>query len=181
VKKIILLIVFLFAGNAVAQVNGLVNSKNSKQPVDITSESLTLKPNNNVARFTGNVNVRQGDMTMKADEMLVAYKGQKGAPAANGVNRIDARGNLVLTLPNKKATSELGYYDVAKGKVVLSGDVVMEQGGNTLKGDYFIHDVKTGESTITNKGNNIGTITGAPEKASGGRVRAYLVPKKEGE
>jgi lipopolysaccharide export system protein LptA len=169
-------------------------SKSSNEPIDIESDLLTVHDAKKYATFSGNVKAVQGTTTLRAQELDVHYVGgsdkltgqsggtvpvasQTAAPGAQGagnstqINKIEARGNVVITSEDDQTTtSDWALYDVPAQLVTVGGNVVLTQGQNVLKGDRLIIDLKTGESRFENTGN----------AAAGGRIRALFMPKQEG-
>lgn len=169
-------------------------SKSSAEPIDIESDLLTVHDAKKYATFSGNVKAVQGTTTLRARELDVHYvgggdklTGQKGeavtvanqaaAPGAQGagnsaqINKIEARGDVVITSEDDQTTtSDWALYDVPAQLVTVGGNVVLTQGQNVLKGDRLVIDLKTGESRFENTGNT----------AAGGRIRALFMPKQEG-
>jgi len=170
-------------------------SKSSDDPIDIESDLLTVHDAKKYATFSGNVKAVQGTTTLRARELDVHYVGgsdkltgqsgaavpvanQNGAPGAQGagnsaqINKIEARGDVVITSEDDQTTtSDWALYDVPAQLVTVGGNVVLTQGQNVLKGDRLVIDLKTGESRFENTGNTA---------AGGGRIRALFMPKQEG-
>ena len=87
------------------------------------------------------------------------------------ITRIYARGDVVINSDQDQTTTgDLADYDVPGQMVTVSGNVVLTQGKNVLKGDRLVIDLTTGESRFDNTGNT----------AAGGRIRALFMPKKDG-
>jgi hypothetical protein len=87
------------------------------------------------------------------------------------ITRIYARGDVVINSDQDQTTTgDLADYDVPGQMVTVSGNVVLTQGKNVLKGDRLVIDLKTGESRFDNTGNNA---------VAGGRIRALFMPKQE--
>lgn len=159
------------------------------KPIDIKADTLTVRTEENVAIFKGNVDAVQDALSFKAEQMDVHY--HKGS-ADGSLSKIEAQGDVLLTLPERTARSNKGRYDVDKGKVLLVGDVVLVHEDNTLRGDRFIYDLNTGESqllagNVIKDGSAMKASTGDATKAEDdgeepeddGRVRGLFVPKKK--
>lgn len=156
-------------------------------PVEILSDTLTVKTQENVAIFMGNVQATQGVVKLTANQMDVYYstkddKNTAAAPNREGdglgeaINKIRVGGNVKLTTPGKEATSNLGTYDVAKGFVVLQGNVVLNHEGQVLTGEKFIHNIKEGTSRMLSQADvshNRQVKTGKAKS----RVKGLFIPK----
>jgi lipopolysaccharide export system protein LptA len=133
-------------------------SKNRDQPVHIEAASLEVRDKDKTATFSGNVNVVQGDTTMKSKSLIVFYEGdvqtgslQAAKPGPGGkqqIRRLEARGGVVVTQKDQTATGESGIYDLKSNTVTLSGNVVVSQGPNVMRGDRLIVDLGTGVSRV---------------------------------
>lgn len=164
-------------------------SENSDEPIDIESDTLTVYDAKKYATFKGNVKAVQGTTTLRAAELDVHYVGgsdrltgrasaagqvsaqgaQDENDAQSGINKIEARGNVVITSEDDQTTtSDWALYDVPAQLVTVGGNVVLTQGENVLKGDRLVIDLKTGESHFE----NIGTA-----ETGRGRIRALFMPK----
>jgi lipopolysaccharide export system protein LptA len=169
-------------------------SESSNEPINIESDILVVHDAEKYATFKGNVKAVQGTTTLRAKELDVHYVGgdkltgqatkptpvaeKAAAPGAKNaagdtaqtqINKIEARGNVVITSKDDQTTtSDWALYDVPSQMVTVGGNVVLTQGQNVLKGDRLIIDLKTGESRFENTGNT----------TAGGRIRALFMPKQ---
>ena len=164
-----------------AQLN-IGNRQNNSQPIEIASDNLEVFQDRQLAIFRGNVDVVQGDMRLRSDELFVHYRDNKqgqqpaqqsaqkppAAPAGSGaggpdmgtITRIEAKGKVFISSPTEQAQGTYADYDVQKKLVVLRGDVLLTQKGSVLRCDVVTMQQDTGKSTCT-----------AP---AGGRVRGVF-------
>lgn len=155
---------------------------NRDAPIEITADSLEVLQANQKAMFRGNVEAKQGDVTLKAAVMTVHYRqgsgGEGAAAAAGAVSRIEADGGVLLTAKEETARSHKGVYSVDEKKVTMSGDVTLTRGQNVLKGGQLVYDFTTGRSVM---GAGVAATVGQDGKpaAGGGRIRALFVPEKK--
>jgi len=73
---------------------------------------------------------------------------QPGAGANQQIKRIEAKGNVIVTQKDQTATGENGVFDMASNTVTMTGNVVMTQGVNVVKGDRLWVDMNTGLSRV---------------------------------
>lgn len=126
-----------------------------KLPVEITSDTLEVNQNDGVATFTGNVIVIQGALRMAAPVVKVLYsKDDKSS-----IETVTATGGVTLVDGRDEAEGKDAVYTVATGIVVMTGDVILTQGKNTMAGQKLTADLNDG--------------TGRME----GRVKTVLKPK----
>ncbi|MGB6536508.1 MAG: LptA/OstA family protein [Xanthobacteraceae bacterium] len=161
---------------------GVGQSQN--QPVQIDAKSLVIHDKSKTATFTGNVKVVQGDTTMTCRTLLVFYGQELGiggsrtavapdtttgaVPNAQNIRRIEARGDVTVLSKDQSATGNLGVYDLVSKTITLTGDVVVSQGKNVIRGGRLIVDTVTGNAHIEPD----------PEVPQG-RVRALIIPTKD--
>lgn len=123
-------------------------------PVEVAADNLSVNQADGSAEFTGNVVIGQGDMRLAAEKVVVIY-------AEDGQSRIQslrATGKVTLVSGQDAAEAAAADYDVASGRVTLTGDVVLTQGGNVLTGDRMEVDLAGGSAQVQ------------------GRVRSVLQP-----
>lgn len=151
---------------------------NSNAPVDVAADRIELQDRADRAVFTGNVKVRQGDMTMDAPRMTVAYSRASGADPQ--VQRIDASGGVTVTSPSETAKGNFGIYDVNRRLVTLIGNVRVTRGTNNVNGSRLTIDLTTGRASVDGSrvAGSGGTTTG-PGGVAGGRVTGrFSVPQR---
>ena len=100
-----------------------------KLPTNITSETLTLNAKTRVFTYKGNVVVTQGDMTLTSKIVEGNYNDQ------NQIQKIVARGDVVITKQEIKATSQLATYDAVSSIVTLTDNPQLQQGESVLIAD----------------------------------------------
>jgi lipopolysaccharide export system protein LptA len=109
-------------------------------PVEVTADQLEVNQTDGTAIFTGNVIVLQGDMRMSAAAVRVEY----AKDDRTKIDTIHATGGVTLTSPTEAAEGREAVYTVASGEVVMTGDVLLTQGGSTIAGQKLIVDLDTG-------------------------------------
>lgn len=111
-------------------------------PVDIAADSLSVDQSTGVASFSGHVKIGQGDMRLSADLVRVEY----GPGGQREIKRLHASGSVTLVSGPDAAEAAEAVYDVASGKVTLTGNVLLTQGDNVMSGDKVFVDLKTGSA-----------------------------------
>ncbi|GBD46973.1 LptA/OstA family protein [Methylopila sp. Yamaguchi] len=163
-------------------------SGRSNEPVNVEADNLEVREKDQAAVFSGNVQVVQGDSTLKSKELTIYYYGpndqppQKpkdgqrptqgatsgptgtpSAPQGRDIRRLEADGNVVVTSKNQRATGQHGVFDMPSNTVVLTGGVVVSQGDNVIRGDRLHVDLTSQRSRIESA-------------AGGGRVQGVFKP-----
>lgn len=112
-------------------------------PVEATADTLSVNQTDGQATFTGNVNVKQGDMTITASEARLEY-----TPDGKGIDRIFFFGRVLFVSPTDAAEADEAVYTIATGEVILTGDVLLTQGGNTMSGARLVYNLDQGTGTM---------------------------------
>lgn len=143
-----------------------------KAPVDVEADTLDVNDPKKVAVFKGKVRAVQGTSTITSSEMHAFYTGEaglSGGPPQNGakkqdstaagLERIEAKGNVVVTTTEgRSVTGDRAVFNLKTNTAVVSGNVVLKDGPNIVRGTRLDIDMKTGETKIT---------TAAPEATDG--------------
>ncbi len=165
------------------------------KPIQIESDKLEVRQNENLAIFTGNVSVVQGPTLLKAGRMKVYYVQKDGAlgdkaqsgeakageakageaagggvsPMSAGANidHLEIDGKVYIKSDDQVATGDSGTFDMKSQVLVLSGKkVVLSQGPNVLVGCKLTVQMQTGLAQVD---------------ACGGRVMMSLTPQSQND
>lgn len=134
-------------------------------PIDIEADRLEVQQANESAIFFGNVDVQQGNLDLKSDQLEVFYALEGNGASAQAVKRIVAKGNVFITSPEETAQGDEGVYSLTDETLVLTGNVVLTRGDNVIRGGRLDIDLAASVATMR-----------AAENQSNGRVRALFVP-----
>jgi len=163
----------LLVGTSAAAQTSALRGHDTDAPIDFDAARIEVRNADSQAVLSGDVKIRQSDMTLDADNVTIFYDRPKtGNPT---VKRLDAKGNVRLTSPSENATGRYGIYDVTQKQITLIGDVVLKQGDSQLRGQRLAIDLDSGRSTLD--GASRGGTDAAP--AAGGRVSGrFVVPPR---
>jgi lipopolysaccharide export system protein LptA len=116
--------------------------RNNKQPIAITSDTLEAINRANTVVFRGNVVAKQSGLRIYCDVMTVFY-----SEDGKGILKIVADRHVrIIQEPEAQAggsseaivaNCDRGVYFNEEGKIVLTGDPVVERGKDTVKGDQI--------------------------------------------
>lgn len=113
------------------------------EPIEIVSDRMDAFKDERLVKFVGNATAKQGDKLLKADQLLLFYKkeadkeGKTGKTPLAGtgqMEKIEAKGNVSSTQGERIVTSDEAVYYHDSGQVILTGNVVMREGKNIIKG-----------------------------------------------
>lgn len=127
-------------------------------PVEVVADRLDLTQDAGTALFTGNVVATQGEMRLSAQWLLVEYVLLADGSLGDDIKTITARDDVILVTPTEAAEGDEAVYHPLSNEVVMTGNVVLTQGLNTVAGNRMVVDLETG----------IGQVEG--------RVRTVLQP-----
>ena len=174
----------------------LQGGQDKDQPVQIEAASLEVRDKNKMATFSGDVQVVQGDTTMKCQKLVVFYgqevgiaqagaqppdakppdakpaptSARPGPKGAQNIRRIEARGGVTVITKDQNASGDLGVYDLLAKTITLTGNVVVSQGQNVIHGERVIVDTVTGNARVESNNQGGG--------ATPSRVRALIQPNQ---
>ena len=142
---------------------------NSDAPIDLTADRLEVQDRADRAMFSGNVKVRQDELTLDTARLTVAYSSSGGVQ----IKRLDASGGVTVRSPSETARGSFGIYDLDRKLITLVGNVVLERQGSQLSGQRLVIDLDTGRAVIDGGPAGVGQ--------SGGRVTGHFtVPQRRG-
>ena len=131
-------------------------SSNRGKPVRIQAGSLEVRDKDKQAVFSGNVQVVQGDTTLRCKTLTVFYESdptKPGVPVAQAdgqqqMRRMEAKGGVVVTQKDQVATGDTAEFDVRSNTITLSGNVLVTRGQDVLKGKRLVVNLTSGVSTV---------------------------------
>ena len=119
--------VLFWAAGAHAQ-NPAAAKGGTKGETVITSSRLEYDYKESVVLFEENVKVVDAQYEMTADRVLVFLAG------TNDVRQVRAMGNVVMTSGDRSARCNQAVYTKADGKIVMTGDVVLQRARDQVWG-----------------------------------------------
>jgi lipopolysaccharide export system protein LptA len=133
-------------------------SQNRDEPVKIRATTLEIREKDNMAIFTGDVYVLQGDTEMRCNMLVVSYEKETGTRTANAaepgpggdrqIHRIEAKGNVVVVQKDQNATGDAATFNMRENTVTLVGNVIVTRGTNVLRSQRLVVDLTSGVSKM---------------------------------
>ena len=143
---------------------------NTDAPVDVAADRIEVQDRADRAIFSGNVEVRQGNLQLSTSRLTVAYANAGGIE----IKRLEAAGGVLMRSPSETARSQFAIYDLDRRLVTMIGGVTLDRGQNHVQGGRLVLDLDTGRAVMEG-GGAPGTTT------SGGRVTGrFSVPRRSG-
>jgi lipopolysaccharide export system protein LptA len=141
------------------------------QPVDVSADRIEVQDRANRAMFSGNVDVRQGNLRLNSARITVVYANSAGA--GTQIERIEASGGVTMRSPSETARSQFAIYDIDRRLVTMIGAVRLDQGANHIQGGRLVFDLTSGRAVMD------GGTGGAPGATGTGRVTGrFTVPRR---
>ncbi|PZO90444.1 MAG: lipopolysaccharide transport periplasmic protein LptA [Sphingomonas sanxanigenens] len=147
-------------------------------PVDVEADRIEVQDRADRAIFSGNVKVRQQDMTLDSQRLTVAYSGQASSGDNIKIQRMDASGSVVVHNGDQTARGDFAIYDLNKRQITMLGNVRLDQAQNHVQGARLIYDLDNGRAVVDGSavgGSNI-------ETGRGGRVTGrFVAPDRQND
>lgn len=177
------------------------DNKDKDLPIQIDAATLEVRDKSKIATFSGNVQVVQGDTTMKCQTLVVFYGAEEGAAAAkNASSNEPAAGSEPAAGKSAAASGQTaavphGAQDIRR--IEARGGVTVVTKEQNASGDLGVYDLKAKTITLTGnvvvtQGKNVlhgdrvvvDTTTGNARVESNAataqnRVRALILPGKD--
>jgi len=159
---------------AVAQAQG-ISGFNSDAPVNYAADRIELQDKQQRVVLSGNVDISQGDLRLRAGRTTVAYTDAGSLK----IQRLDATGGVVVTRGNETARGEVAIYDFNRRIITLAGGVSLLRGSDTLNGGRLVIDLASGVSSVDGRAGGSSSAIGGTTTSGGGRVSgSFSVPKR---
>lgn len=138
---------------------------NSNAPVNYAADRIELQDRQNRVILSGNVDITQADMRLRAARTTVIFTRESGLK----IQRMDATGGVTVNRGNESARGNVAVYDFNRRLITMVGDVALRRGSDTLNGGRLVINLATGVSTVDGRSGGSG---------GGGRVSgSFSVPK----
>lgn len=113
------------------------------EAIEISADGLTVDQESRSAVFAGNVVIGQGDLRIAAARVEVIYSEETG-----DISRLAASGGVTFVTSVEAAEATEAEYDVTRGILSLSGDVLLTQGPNALSADRMTVNLNDGTARM---------------------------------
>ncbi len=136
-------------------------------PIDVAADRIEAQDRADRAIFSGNVRVKQAELTLDTQRLTVAYTSSGGVQ----IRRLDASGGVLVKSPSETARGNFGIYDLDRKLITLIGAVQLNRGGSQINGQRLTIDLNSGRAVVDGGQAGIGQ--------SGGRVTGrFTVPQR---
>lgn len=101
----------------------------SNLPITVKSNEMAADNKGKTAIFSGKVVAKQGDITIFSDKLIVNYADRSGE-----VDKVEAVGNARIVQQNRTGFADRAIYESHNGRIVLTGNPRVVQGGDSISG-----------------------------------------------
>jgi len=120
-----------------------LEDRQGKEPVVITSETLTADSKNNTAVFEGSVIAKSGDVAMYSDKMTVFY-----SESEKKIEKIHAVGHVKVHKNQQALFSDEAVYLNDDEKIIFTGNPKAVEGENVITGKQIIFYIKDERAVV---------------------------------
>ncbi len=139
---------------------------NTNAPVDVAADRIEVQDRADRAVFSGNVIVRQAELTLNAARLTVAYSNGGGIQ----IQRLDASGGVTVRSPSETARGQFAIYDINNRLITMLGGVTLTRGDSQVRGGRLVLDLDTGRAVMDGGGPAPRGSAPGTTAAPGGRV-----------
>jgi len=146
----------------------ILAAEDAAEPIHIEADRMISQEQDNSVIFIGNVDAKQGNITIRSDEMTVYYTQKKNSKKKNSssqVKKLICKKNVEITQDDWLGTGNRMDYFAKERKVILSGNAKAWQGQNMVSGKTIIYYLDDKRSIVEQD----------PKKS--GRVKAVIHPE----
>lgn len=148
-------------------------AENKQDPIHIEADRMVSQEQDRAVIFRGNVDARQGELLIRADEMTVYYEQEesnKQASAGGDIKHLVCKGNVQISQGDWVGTGGRMDYVANERKVVLTQNPKALKGQNMVSGEKIIYYLDDGRSVVDGQASLDGQGSGS------GRVKAVIQP-----
>ena len=121
-------------------------SEDTKEPIITSSDQMTVDNELLQAKLIGNVEIVQGDLFLYADFVRITY-----AKSQSKIEVLFARDNVILISGADRATANEVDYNLERGTIVMTGNVLVSQDGSTVSADRAELDIESGAASMSGR------------------------------
>ncbi len=136
----------LFPASAVSAASP-THKDRSNLPITVKSNEMTADNKGKTAIFSGKVVAKQGDITIFSDKLIVNYADKSGE-----VDKVEAVGNVRIVQQNRTGFADQAVYESRNGRIVLTGNPRVVQGGDSISGKVITYYVDDDKSDVSSGG-----------------------------
>ena len=119
----LLVFVFVIFVPSIGSAQSLGFGQDNTKPINIeANEGIEWQRNEKIYIARGDAHASQGDVTVRADELIAYYRTNK--TGTDEIYKIHAKGSVQISSKTELATSEKAIYDLIAGVLIMTGGQV---------------------------------------------------------
>jgi lipopolysaccharide export system protein LptA len=142
--------------------------------VNFAADRIELQDRQDRVVLSGNVDIGQGDLRLRAARTTVAYTNAGSLE----VQRIDATGGVTVARGGETVRGEVAIYDINARIITVSGNVQLNRGADRLSGGRLVIDLDKGLASINGSAGGAGSALGNSGSRGGRVTGSFTVPKR---
>ncbi len=122
--------------------------EDAAQPIHIQADSLEMDQQAQRGVYRGSVRVDQGTLRVTADEMIVEIRDNKVIKITASGNPAHYQQQLEDNEGQVEADASIIIYHTLEERLDLRGNALLTQEGNEISGDYIRYDIVAGKVDV---------------------------------
>jgi lipopolysaccharide export system protein LptA len=135
---------------------------NPNAALDVTSEEQRLNAQTCTVALSGNVEIMQDRIRLRA-RMMNGYSERRGGDCGDSMTRVEADGDVYYVTPNESVRADHAVYNLANNTATFTGGVIVVRGQNVAAADKLVINLATNDFTLS------------------GHTRSILYPERSGQ
>ena len=130
---------------------------NIEAPFKVNADSMFIDKVSLEGGLSGSVNINQGPLDFKSDQMSFTFTDDKEMPI---ITNLFASQNVVISNEDMTASGNNASYSVKKNEILLEGNVIVKNNFTTMKGEKLFIDLETVKINFLSDGKQNNRIRG---------------------
>ncbi|PLX79047.1 MAG: lipopolysaccharide transport periplasmic protein LptA [Desulfuromonas sp.] len=141
------LILFVLSLTLVSLAQSVPEEEAGAGSLRVSSSRLEADEATRTVAFYGDVRAHKDEMVIYADQMTLFYSDGE----SKEIDRVEIDGRLRIVQGERVATADRGIFYHQDGRVLLSGNAEVHQGGNQVAGDEIVYYLNESRSVVTSE------------------------------
>lgn len=117
--------------------------------IEASANNLRIDSSSGTATFTGDVEIKREEFTIRAQEIIVYYLISKDS--RQSIKKIRATRDVSFFSNEEVTKADEALYNLTNNIIELSGNVSVTQGLTNFSGNKLVYDLTTGKGSITGR------------------------------
>ena len=135
IKKILLICFFQFC----------LFAEENKSEIEISSETMEWKREENIAIALGNAQAKQGDRVLSAEKIVIYFNKIKDI---NKISKLNASGKVSFVTSEQTAKGDQATFLIDNETIIIKGNVKLEQQDSFMIGEQLSIDLKNNSTKL---------------------------------